>query len=54
VDDSAGSGGVEYRVRVRSGTSCFEGRATAGSGEAMPKRIDGCVHRWQWTLLDLL
>ena len=55
VADSAGSGGVDYRVRVRSGSSCFDGRMTAGYGEGtMPKRIDGCVYRWQWTLLDLL
>ena len=55
VHDSAGSGGVDYRVRVRSGSSCFDGLLTTEYGEGgMPKRISGCVYRWQWTLLDLL
>jgi hypothetical protein len=55
VSDSAGSGGVDYRVKVRSGGSCFDGQLTADYGEGgMPHRISGCVHRWQWSLLGAL
>jgi NDP-sugar pyrophosphorylase family protein len=55
VYDSAGSGGVDYRVRARSGSSCFDGRITADYGEGgLPKRISGCVYRWQWSAFDLL
>ena len=56
VYDSAGSGGVDYRVNVSADSSCFRGQLTADHGEpGMPRRISGCVRRWQWTLLgDLL
>jgi hypothetical protein len=43
------------RVRVRNGSSCFDGRLTADYGEGgMPRRIRGCVYRWQWSVFDLL
>jgi hypothetical protein len=55
VSDSSGSGGVDYKVRVRNGSSCFDGRLTADYGEGgVPKRISGCVYRWQWNVFDLL
>ena len=55
MDDSSGSGGVDYEVRVRDGSSCFDGRLTAARGEGgMPGRISGCVYRWQWNVFDLL
>jgi len=55
VADSAGSGGVRYVVRVRRDSSCWDGRAGRQSIEGpLPRRISGCVYRWQWSLLDLL
>jgi hypothetical protein len=55
VYDSSGSGGVGYEVRAREGSACFAGRRTANYGEGgLPKRISGCVYRWQWTVFDLL
>lgn len=55
VADSEGSGGATYRVRVRPGGSCWtatlQDRAAA---ETMPSDLGGCVHRWQWSLVDLL
>jgi hypothetical protein len=42
VEDDEGSGEVEYRVRVRRGSSCWDG---AGGGHGRPRRISGCVHR---------
>lgn len=41
VLDDSGSGGVAYHVRVRSGSSCWDG---TGSGSGRPRRISGCVH----------
>ena len=55
VADRAGSGGVEYRVRVRSDSSCFDGRITANFGEGGTEpQISGCVYRARWKLVDLL
>ena len=55
VDDAGGSGTATYSIRVRAGSSCWNGRLTGGDGEGgMPKRISGCVHRWQWSLFDLV
>ena len=52
VSDSSGSGVVDYNVRVRQGSSCWEGRLVHGRGYDMPRRVSGCVHRWQWSLLS--
>jgi hypothetical protein len=48
---------------VRSGTSCWDAAIAerdpalterlADAGE-MPARASGCVHRWQWTVMDLV
>jgi hypothetical protein len=55
VYDSAGSGGVDYRVRVCTGSSCFDGRITASYGEGgLPQRISGCVFPWHRSAFDLL
>jgi hypothetical protein len=53
VSDREGSGGGEYRVRVRAGSSCFDGRLTRDASEDgdMPRRVQGCIHLWQWRLL---
>jgi hypothetical protein len=42
VLDSEGSGDVIYRVRVRPGSSCWDG---TGGGRGRPGRISGCVHQ---------
>lgn len=55
VFDASGSGAVEYRVRVRPASSCFDGRITGNFGEGgTQSRIGGCVYRARWKLLDLL
>jgi hypothetical protein len=42
VDVPTGSaGGVDYRVRIRDGSSCWDG---VGGGTGLPHRISGCVH----------
>lgn len=41
VPDPDGSGGAGYSVRVRSGSSCWDG---TGGGAGLPERISGCVH----------
>jgi hypothetical protein len=48
-----GSGNADYRVRVRSGSSCWHGRLVgdAASASGIPDQISGCVFRWQWRLL---
>jgi hypothetical protein len=55
VSDRSGSGGADYRVRMRNDSSCWRARRTGGSFEPpMPRRVSGCVYLWQWTLLSLL
>ena len=56
VSDSSGSGTAVYDIRVESNRSCWTGRLVESyEGEGpMPRRSSGCVHRWQWTLLDVL
>ncbi|HEV7753047.1 MAG TPA: hypothetical protein VGO71_15985 [Baekduia sp.] len=43
------SGGVDYDVQVRPGSSCWRGRLEpALAAEAhVPARLSGCVRRWQ-------
>jgi hypothetical protein len=41
VSDTSGSSTVGYRVRVRPGSSCWDG---TGGGSGRPRRISGCVH----------
>jgi hypothetical protein len=45
VGDRSGSAGVNYRVRLRPGSSCFDARTPRG--HRMPARISGCVYRRQ-------
>ena len=48
VRDAAGSGGATYRVRMRSGSSCWDARLTDDDSEGtMPEMLDGCVYRWE-------
>ena len=55
VSDDQGSGSVAYRVVVSPDSSCWEGRLTSDGGEGpMPQRIHGCVHLWQWTLVEIV
>jgi hypothetical protein len=48
-----GSDSDDYRVRVRTGSSCWDGRLVRNSRSetGSPDRISGCVFRWQWHLL---
>lgn len=51
VTDSAGSGGATYTIRLRPGSSCWDGVLTNDASEGgMPKTIEDCVRRWQWSL----
>jgi hypothetical protein len=55
VADSEGSGSAIYRVRVRPGSSCWDARRVRDlSGGDMPRRAEGCVYLWQWSLGGLL
>jgi hypothetical protein len=45
VGDRSGRAGVNYRVKLRAGSSCFEARTRRG--HRMPARITGCVRRRQ-------
>lgn len=46
VADSSGSGSGAYRVRVRRGSSCWDGVLTdSPAGGALDPRISGCVRR---------
>lgn len=56
VSDGSGSGTAVYGIRVEPDSSCWTGRLVAGYEVegTMPRRISGCVHRWQWTLWDVL
>ena len=55
VGDAQGSGNVAYRVVVRPGSSCWEGQLIGDAGEGpMPEAIRGCVHLWQWTLIEIV
>jgi hypothetical protein len=53
--DIRASSTAAYRIQMRTG-SCWEGRlATDLSGRSwLPRTISGCVHRWQWSLLEML
>jgi hypothetical protein len=53
ISDHEGSGGVTYRVSVRPGSSCWHGEIVEdlSEGAPMPRKIDDCVHLWQWSLL---
>jgi hypothetical protein len=42
LPDSEGSGEVLYRVRVRAGSSCWDG---AAGRRARPRRVSGCVYQ---------
>jgi len=53
VLDQEGSGEVAYRVEVEPDSSCWSGRLKYQSG-FMPRRIDGCVPLWDWSLFDLV
>ena len=55
ISDGEGSGTAIYRVRVRPGSSCWNARRVRDlSGGDMPRRADGCVYLWQWSLASLL
>ena len=55
VGDQQGSGGVTYRVSVEADGSCWDATLADDHSEGgMPAEIEGCVYRWQWTLLDLI
>jgi hypothetical protein len=43
------SGGVDYDVRVRPGSSCWTGTLDARDARdaGVPRRLHGCVYRWQ-------
>jgi hypothetical protein len=43
------SGGVDYDVRVRRGSSCWTGTLNARDAHdaGVPRRLEGCVYRWQ-------
>jgi hypothetical protein len=41
---------ASYRVRVDRDSSCWTAARIQGHPE--PRRRSGCVHRWQWRLLD--
>jgi hypothetical protein len=47
VTDADARGTVTYRVAVRRHTSCWRARRL-GRGGGMPRRVEGCVHVWQW------
>lgn len=54
VIDEHRSGGADYLVTVEAGSSCWRAELTLDQSEGnMPKRVRGCVHLWQWSLLDL-
>jgi hypothetical protein len=51
VSDRHGSGGAGYRVRVSAGTACWSARMTWNGAEGfMPRRVSGCIPRWDWSL----
>lgn len=55
VLDSERSGTATYRVAVRAGSSCWRAQRVADHSErGMPRHLNGCVHRWQWSAWDLL
>jgi hypothetical protein len=55
VIDGEGSGGASYRVTLQPRSSCWRAELLGDDSEGgMPARLDGCVHRWQWSLADLL
>jgi hypothetical protein len=55
VSDRSGSGAARYLVDVSASSSCWAGELVGGGFEGhMPKRLKGCVTRWQPSLRSLL
>ncbi len=55
IGDSSGSGGATYRVAVARGSSCWEAQRVDDFSESgMPRVVSGCVHLWQWSVVDAL
>ena len=55
VLDGGGSGGVDYLVQIREGSSCFSAtRVTKDLEGGTKKQFDGCVFLWQWSFISLL
>jgi hypothetical protein len=55
VVDRQGSGGARYTVTVDADRSCWQATLDEDHSEGgMPGIVNGCVHRWQWALTDLL
>lgn len=52
VWDGAVSGNVSYRVRLRPGSSCWDARIPGRPAISLSRTLDGCVHRWQWSVED--
>ena len=51
VWDPAISDPAAYDVRVRPGSSCWDARlARPDVPSDLPRSLEGCVHRWQWTI----
>ena len=54
------SGPVRYDVVERANSSCWDAERAERSARAvelatdLPARASGCVHRWQWTAVDLV
>jgi len=50
-DDSGG--GATYEVKLRPGSSCWNGRMTQNASYEVdpPRELGGCVRRWQWSIL---
>lgn len=56
ISSREGSGTVTYELTMQDDSSCFDGVKVASDSEPPedePKTISGCVHLWQWSLLDL-
>lgn len=52
LDRDGSSGYVVYRVRVRPHSSCWTATLEDNSENGMSRKLSGCVHLWQWSLLD--
>lgn len=54
VYDKEGSGGGRYRVTVRHESSCWRAVLVRDqfTSEGMPRTLDGCVRKLEWSLLD--
>ncbi|HEU4657610.1 MAG TPA: hypothetical protein VFR97_08805 [Capillimicrobium sp.] len=52
VGDREGSGTVEYRVTLRPDSSCWDAILVDDYSEGgMPRYLNGCVRRMEWSLL---